>query len=348
MKKYVYLSALCLLALASCKEAAFKKGDNGIEYKIVSNGNGQKLAYGNFMQLHIMEMYKGSKDTTLSDTRDYMPRIIVFDSVSTPIAYFKILRQLKKGDSAVLRVLTDSLFKTMPDKMPPFMSKGKYLYTTVKLVNIFENVNQADSANKAESELAKPRIKKKQMEAIEKDLASSKDQINMDSKLINDFLTKNNLQATKGKWGTFVVIKEPGTGNNITDEDIVTVNYTGKTLDSAKVFDSNVDPKFQHVQPYQVDMSRLDAVILGWVDGLSLLKKGSKATFYIPSSLAYGKNGRGETIRPNENLVFDMEVIDVENQAVAMKKMEDAQKAMEAEQQRKVDSAQKAAATPKK
>ena len=346
MKKYVYLAGICILALASCKDAAFKKGDNGIEYKIISNGNGQKLVYGNFMQLHITEMYKGSKDTTLSDTRDYLARIIAFDSVSTPIAYYKILKELKKGDSAVLRVLTDSLFKTMPEKMPPFMAKGKYLYTTVKLVNIFDNVNQADSAQKAEIEIAKPRIRKKQLDEIEKDLAKSKDQLNIDSKLINDFLTKNNIKATKARWGTYVEIKEPGTGNVINEGDIVTVNYTGRTLDSGKVFDSNVDPKFQHVQPYPVDMSRFDAVILGWVDGLMQLKEGSKATLYIPSTLAYGKTGRDGTIGPNACLVFDIEVKDVESQAADVKRMEDSQKQMEEQQKNKLDSLRNA--TPKK
>jgi FKBP-type peptidyl-prolyl cis-trans isomerase FkpA len=345
MKKYVYLALIGMLGLASCTES-FKKGDNGIEYKIISNGNGKKLSYGNFMQLHIMEMYKSTKDTTLSDTRDFMPRILVFDSVSTPIAYFKILRQLKKGDSAVLRVLTDSLFKSMPDKMPPFMSKGKYLYTTVKLVNIFENVSQADSAQKAEIELAKPKMLKKQLESIDKNVAESKDQINMDSKLITDYLTKNNIKATKARWGTFVAIQNEGTGAPVTTNDVVSVNYTGRTLDSGKVFDSNTDPKFQHVQPYQVDITQMSGVVVGWLDGLLQLKKGSKATFYIPSSLGYGKDGNG-MIKPNDNLIFDIEVVDVENKADYAKKMEAQQKAMQEEQQRKMDSMRNAQPAPK-
>ncbi len=349
MKKYVYLAVIGMIGLASCTES-FKKGDNGIEYKIISNGNGQKISYGNFMQLHIMQMYKGTKDTVLSDTRDFMPRILVFDSVSTPIAYFKILRQLKKGDSAVLRVKTDSMYKGAPEGMPPFMARGKYVYTTVKLVNIFENVNQADSAQKAEVELAKPKMLKKQLENIDKNVAENKDQIAMDSKLIMDYLTKNNIKATKARWGTFVAIQNEGTGNQITTNDVVSVNYTGRTLDSGKVFDSNTDPKFQHVQPYQVDMTQMSGVMIGWLDGLLQLKKGSKATFYIPSSLAYGKQGR-DIIKPNDNLVFDIEIVDVENQAEAAKKMEAQQKAMQAEQQRKMDSmrnAQSAAPAPKK
>jgi FKBP-type peptidyl-prolyl cis-trans isomerase FkpA/FKBP-type peptidyl-prolyl cis-trans isomerase FklB len=51
-------------------------------------------------------------------------------------------------------------------------------------------------------------------------------------------------------------------------------------------------------------------VIRGWTEGLGLLGEGGKATFYIPSELAYGERGtRG--IAPNSTLIFDVEVIKV-------------------------------------
>ena len=64
------------------------------------------------------------------------------------------------------------------------MKKGKYLYTHVKMVNIFETKEQADSANQAETVMAKPRIYKKQFEEIEKELATKKAQLEADTKLI--------------------------------------------------------------------------------------------------------------------------------------------------------------------
>ena len=54
-----------------------------------------------------------------------------------------------------------------------------------------------------------------------------------------------------------------------------------------------------------------DSVIKGWTDGLSMLKKGAKANLYIPSALAYGARGSGADIKPNANLVFEIEVVDV-------------------------------------
>lgn len=333
MKQFIYLSAVCMLALSACT-GAFKKGDKGLEYKIISEGSGKKIGYGNYMQIHIKQVYAGTKDSVLLDTRDFMPRIQVFDSVNTPLSYYKIISQMRKGDSLVLRLLTDSAFKDANQEMPPFMKKGKYLYTHVKMVNFFETKEQADSANKAESIAARPKIYKKQVEEIEKDLAGKKAQLDIDSKIIEDYLAKNNIKATKTKWGTFVAISTEGTGDKITNNSVATVNYTGRTLDSAKVFDSNTDLAFSHVQPYDVTIAAFD-VVRGWTDALMQLKKGSKATIYVPSALGYGANGNGGAIKPNANLIFDLEILDVMNEeAFAVK-----QKAMQEEMMKKMQQA---------
>ena len=339
MKQFIYLAAICMLALSACT-GSFKKGD-GLEYKIISSGSGKTVGYGNYIQIHIKQLYAGTKDTVLMDTRDYMSRIQILDSVNTPLAYFKILTKLKKGDSLIIRMLTDTVFKDPKNVMPDFMKKGKYLYTSVKLLNIFETREQADSASQAESILAKPRIYKKQIEEVEKELVGKKAQIEADSKMIEDYLAKNNIKAQKTKWGTYVAISTEGTGEKISINDVAVVNYTGRTLDSAKVFDSNTDPKLGHPQPYEVKVGELGGIILGWSDALLQLKKGTKATIYIPSSLAYGPAGNGEKIKPNENLMFDMEVTDVISETAFAAK----QKAMQEEMMRKAQQQSQAPAT---
>ena len=339
MKQFIYLAAICMLALSACT-GSFKKGD-GLEYKIISSGSGKTVGYGNYIQIHIKQLYGGAKDTVLMDTRDYISRIQILDSVNTPLAYFKILTQLKKGDSLIIRMLTDTVFKDPKNVMPDFMKKGKYLYTSVKLLNIFETREQADSASQAESILAKPRIYKKQLEQVEKELVGKKAQIEADSKMIEDYLAKNNIKAQKTKWGTYVAISTEGTGEKISINDVAVVNYTGRTLDSAKVFDSNTDPKLGHPQPYEVKVGEIGTIILGWSDALLQLKKGTKATIYIPSSLAYGPAGNGEKIKPNENLMFDMEVTDVISETAFAAK----QKAMQEEMMRKAQQQSQAPAT---
>ena len=343
MKRSIYLPVFCVLAFAACT-SPFNKGDHGLEYKIISDGDGKKLAYGNYMQIHLTQRYKGPKtDTLLGDTRDYMPRIETFDS-ATPPAYFKILSKARKGDSIVFRLLADSAYKQAMQPMPPFMQKGGYLYTTVKILNIFTTKEQADSANMAELKTSRPRIYKKQLETVEKEIQKNKAQIEKDSKLISAYLEKNNIKTIKGNWGTFIAIQSEGTGKKIDNNSVVSVNYTGKSLDSGKVFDSNTDPKFLHLQPIEVSMSQVGSgMILGWIDALMQLTNGTKATIYIPSSLAYGSSGNPPKIQPDANLVFDIEIKSVLSEEEAMIIAEAKKKQSEALQQRMMDSLKRAA-----
>ena len=357
MKQLFYLSVLSVLFLTACT-SGYKKGEEGLEYKIISDGKGQQLENGNFFQAHILQEYKDKKgDTVISDSRELMPQIIPFDSAKMPPASYKILRQLRKGDSLVMRILTDSVFKGGGQPMPAFMHKGSYLYTKVKILNVFKTSAEADSANLAEVKLARPLIKKKQqadfdkhVAELEKTFAENKTQIDKDSKIIEDYLAKNNIKATKGKWGTFIVIHNEGTGDKITNESIATVNYTGKTLDSMKVFDSNIDPKFHHVEPYQVTVGQIggpEGVITGWTDALLQLKKGDKATIYIPSSLGYGKSGRMPQIKPDDILIFDMDIVDVQTEEQMMAQAEEKQKKDQEKMKMMVDSLKNASSNKK-
>jgi len=45
-------------------------------------------------------------------------------------------------------------------------------------------------------------------------------------------------------------------------------------------------------------------VIAGWDEGIALLKQGAKATFFIPSALAYGEAGSPPVIPANAELAF--------------------------------------------
>ena len=289
MKHLFYVPVLCLLILSSCS-SEYKKGLDGLEYKINSDGKGQKVVAGDYVQMHITQIYKDSrKDSILSDTRDMMPVNDQLDSATMPPPFYTILAQARIGDSIIVRSLTDSVFKGRQGGIPPYLKKGTYLYSCLKILNIFKTAEQKDSANKAELKIAKPRIIKKQFENVSKELAKNKDQIEIDTKIISDYLAKNNITAIKATWGTFVAIHTEGTGEKIDNNSLVMVNYTGRTLDSGRVFDSNTDPAFKHAEPYQVSMMQLGSVVLGWSDAFFQLKKGSKATIYIPSTLEIGR-----------------------------------------------------------
>lgn len=100
----------------------------------------------------------------------------------------------------------------------------------------------------------------------------------------------------------YKVLKE-GDGAKPKATDVVTVHYEGR-LPSGEVFDSS----YQRGEPAQFP---LNAVIPGWTEGVQLMPVGSKYQFYIPSNLAYGQRGAGGIIGPNQDLIFDVELISI-------------------------------------
>ena len=311
MRQLIYLTAFCIFGLTACT-SDYKKGERGIEYKIIAGGNGNKVAYGNFLQIQTKQIYGDAKiDTVLFDSRDIIPGIERYDSTTYPGDLLKIFGQLRKADSLVLRLSTDSIYGNTRQK-PSFVGTEGYMYTTIKVVNIFTSQAQADSAYSAEMKIAKPKIFKKQVQEVEKMLTINKHQMEVDDKIITGYLTKNGIIATKSNWGTYVAIHDQGIGDKIDNNSMVTINYSGRTLDSGRVFDSNTDAKFNHVVPIQVRTGQLSGIMLGWSDGLEQLRKSSKATFYIPSMLAFGSPGDPKKkIKPHENVIFDIEIINV-------------------------------------
>jgi FKBP-type peptidyl-prolyl cis-trans isomerase FklB len=101
----------------------------------------------------------------------------------------------------------------------------------------------------------------------------------------------------------YKIIKE-GTGKSPQKSDKVTVNYRGTLLNGTE-FDSS----YKRGQPATFGV---DKVIKGWTEALQLMKEGAQWTLYIPSELAYGERGAGGAIGPSQTLVFDVELISVQ------------------------------------
>lgn len=120
------------------------------------------------------------------------------------------------------------------------------------------------------------------------------------------------LAANKAKPGVvtlpsglqYKILKE-GTGPKPTATDTVECNYTG-TLINGTEFDSSA----KHGGPAKFPVN---GVIKGWTEALQLMPAGSKWQLFIPSDLAYGERGTPDgSIGPNSTLVFDVELLSVE------------------------------------
>ena len=96
-------------------------------------------------------------------------------------------------------------------------------------------------------------------------------------------------------------VLKTGTGPKPSATDVVTVHYTGSFL-NGEVFDSSI----QRGEPTEL---HLHSVIPGWTEGIQLMNVGSSYKLYIPSVLAYGIEGAGGVIGPNETLIFEVELL---------------------------------------
>jgi FKBP-type peptidyl-prolyl cis-trans isomerase len=113
--------------------------------------------------------------------------------------------------------------------------------------------------------------------------------------------TKPGVQQTAS--GLQYIIEKAGEGNAPKPTDTVKVNYRGTLIDGTE-FDSS----YKRNEPIEFP---LNAVIKGWTEGLQLIKPGGKIKLFIPSNLAYGPRGAGGVIGPDETLIFEVELLDV-------------------------------------
>lgn len=96
-----------------------------------------------------------------------------------------------------------------------------------------------------------------------------------------------------------------GNGKQPAVTDTVKVHYHGTLIDGT-VFDSSVERGEPTSFP-------LDGVIAGFREAITRMHVGDKWRVFVPSDMAYGERGAGASIGPNEALIFEVELLDIES-----------------------------------
>jgi FKBP-type peptidyl-prolyl cis-trans isomerase FklB len=122
------------------------------------------------------------------------------------------------------------------------------------------------------------------------------------------------LAANKAKEGVTTLpsglqykILTAGTGPKPTATDSVVCNYRG-TLLNGKEFDSS----YKRGQPATFPVN---GVIKGWTEALQLMPVGSKWQLFVPADLAYGDRGAGADIGPGATLIFEVELMSIQDKS---------------------------------
>lgn len=296
------LSAL-IIGNTGCKSDGGFKKLKGIEYKIVKDVPGKTAQMGEIVEVHMI----AKADTfTLADTRTQqgMPVPMRVEEVKGSGQFQAVLPMVSAGDSVLIEVSCDTLLANIPaeqraqQQLPPWLKKGGKIKINMSIVAI-----------KSMEDYRKD-MEKKQEEMQHQMKEKAAQQMPVDDRLLQDYFAKNNIKAQKTASGLYYTISKPGSGANIAKGQVASVRYTGKTLEG-KVFDSNVDTTVSHNKDLLNVPVGAHQVIAGMDEGLELLKKGSKATLYMPSPLAYGPNSPSPAIPANSILIFDVEIVDV-------------------------------------
>ncbi len=118
------------------------------------------------------------------------------------------------------------------------------------------------------------------------------------------FLEQNQHEegVTVTKSGLQYKILEPGNSKKPTSRSRVTINYQGKRVDNS-VFDSTFND--------EPSVLSLRKVIKGWKEGLQLIGEGGRIVLFVPSRLAYGRDGAPPSIKRNETLIFIIDLLEV-------------------------------------
>ncbi len=313
MKMRPYITIVYLLALfaTACNSVDYKKTKAGIPYKIFSSGKGDSIRQNSIVKFQVVQKLKDS--ILFSSYQQGMAQYAQVQPVPNQVNYgdiggniMEVLTRAKKGDSIYLVQSADSLIRQNPElaaRSP--LKKGDQIITTIKVVDIFKTPEEANAAFTKEMVSQSGRMDRENLEKFRKDTMVQAQMVK-DNRIIENYLTANNIQTQKTDWGVFIQVSDPGQGPKPAPGQYVTVQYKGSNL-AGQVFDSGVFP-------IQIGMG---GAIKGFEEGVKQLSKGGKARIFIPSMLGYGPQGSPPKIQPNEVLIFDLEVVDISDKQPA-------------------------------
>ena len=97
-----------------------------------------------------------------------------------------------------------------------------------------------------------------------------------------------------------------GEGKEARPGAYVEVHYVGVAWSTGSQFDASWDRR--KTVSFQLGAGK---VIGGWDEGVAGMKVGGRRRLTIPPELGYGSRGAGGVIKPNETLVFVVDLVSV-------------------------------------
>ena len=297
------------IIMAGCNKVTYRKTAGGMPYQLYKGKDTLKIFPGNIIKMNITQKIN---DSVYFSTAGKIPYYQPVNENGEPYDLSELWTKLKKGDSVVATQMMDTFIKRNPQNIRPQFKKGDRIITYIKILNVFTSDSLYQVDNNAEMLKYAPQMKKEQEEQnakAEKEMMEIKQKEEREMEASGEaakersemeaYLKSKKINAQKMGRGTYVWVKQQGSGPLADSGKFLTVKYTGKFLKTDSVFQSNF---------FTFQMGK-GKVISGLDEGLKAFKQGGKGTLYIPAFRAYGKNPPPNSpFKPNDALIFDIEL----------------------------------------
>lgn len=195
-----------------------------------------------------------------------------------------------------------------------FKELGFHISADIFSTGLRDGIEETDSPLLTEEEIKQAmkdfqqEIRKKKKEEMDKKAVENKEK---SDKFLEENKKKEGVVTLES--GLQYLIVTDGSGETPKATDRVKVHYKGTTIDGTE-FDSS----YKRNKPATFSVNR---VVKGWTEALQLMKVGSKWQLFVPPELGYGNRGAGRKIGPNETLIFDIELISIEEAVTSKTEM---------------------------
>ncbi|MGI6291343.1 MAG: FKBP-type peptidyl-prolyl cis-trans isomerase [Bacteroidales bacterium] len=274
INRLILLTALSLVFTACNEYKGYKKTESGLYYKFYSQNLSGYIPKNDDVVSIKLEIR--TKNDSIIQPMKQLTTMMQPSKFQGDI--FEALSMMHEGDSASFIINAKKYFNAYNyGIVPPFVDEKTMLWFTIKITKI-ETV-------------------------VEYKLKSQQLMIDKEKELINQYVTENNITVTPTVSGLYYIETKKGKGTSPSEGQTCYVHYKGMLLDGT-VFDSSIE----RGEPFPFPLGQ-GQVIKGWDEGIAMMKKGGKALFIIPSSIAYGDRGAGDLIPPYTPLLFEVELV---------------------------------------
>ncbi len=290
MKQLIFLLLTAAFLFEACNGAQSSgETESGFRYIHHKKNEGAKPQPGDYVYYKVTIF---ADDSLVYDSRNesQTPRVVMPEAEqlkTNPSPVIDVLYLMAVGDSLTLFYPLDS----MPQRPPGYENMEMIRYEIVM-----------DSSQTAEQFKAQQEA---EMRKLNKAFIEKNQRLTETLEAYKAGTLGAQLQKTES--GLEYVILEEGEGPQPQPGQMISVEYIGVLKEDGKKFDESITRD----RPFSFAVGT-GQVIPGWDEGLQLLKQGSEAVLFIPYALAYGEAGSPPAIPEKADLVFYVELTDIQ------------------------------------